>query len=349
LTGLASLKTEEDIDNLAVGTMVFMAPETFTNPAAELTLHTDIWALGVILTWIMTAIELGSLQHPCLDLEDGHEFDVKWIDMYRAFRDETPWNRSLVEAHPLVAEVLDKVLVLDPAVRCSASDMLQAEWMRVTDPAASASAVLLEQGTLLYNLRTYAKLTTFEKKIVALVADHAPDAKLALLRRTFRAFDKSNDGFIEISELLDGFREHDVNIDEALLKESFEAMDIDGNRMISYHEWLAATIGPKILESDCALASCFRRLDAEANGSISRSDLERAVGEDGADEVFGSPKDAFFADDAQMSFDDFKALATKIGEKRAVTSFDKRERRSKSMVIPATQCPIRTLKRNSIA
>jgi len=65
--------------------------------------------------------------------------------------------------------------------------------------------------------------------------------------------------------------------------------------------------------------------------------------------VFGSPKDAFFADDAQMSFDDFKALATKIGEKRAVTSFDKRERRSKSMVIPATQCPIRTLKRNSIA
>ena len=22
---------------------------------------------------------LGSLQHPCLDMEDGEEFDVKWI------------------------------------------------------------------------------------------------------------------------------------------------------------------------------------------------------------------------------------------------------------------------------
>ena len=62
---------------------------------------------------------------------------------------------------------------MDPSERCSASDILQAsvdfsmsnlsaakfvsgtqaEWMRVTDPATSASAALLEKGTLLYNLR----------------------------------------------------------------------------------------------------------------------------------------------------------------------------------------------------
>ena len=44
-------------ENLPVGTMVFMAPETFTNPSPQLTGQTDVWALGVILTWIMTAIE----------------------------------------------------------------------------------------------------------------------------------------------------------------------------------------------------------------------------------------------------------------------------------------------------
>ena len=78
-----------------------------------------------------------------------------------------------------------EVLAIDPAERCTASDILQvrrttflvnqtccgcwrrlglslqvlaslfqqADWMRVTDPAASASAALLEKGTLLYNLR----------------------------------------------------------------------------------------------------------------------------------------------------------------------------------------------------
>ena len=101
-------------EHLPVGTMVFMAPETFTNPSPQLTGQTDVWALGVILTWIVTAVEilgcarlplasyrlatrflqhalsclcmprLGSLQHPNLDREDGRDFCVKWIDMPRA-------------------------------------------------------------------------------------------------------------------------------------------------------------------------------------------------------------------------------------------------------------------------
>ncbi|CAE7793251.1 CPK6 [Symbiodinium sp. CCMP2592] len=332
--GLASLKTDEDYENLPVGTMVFMAPETFTNPSPQLTGHTDVWALGVILTWIMTAVELGSLQHPNLDREDGREFCVKWIDMYRAFKNKVPWNRALVKGHPEVASILDKVLAIDPAERCSASDILQADWMRVTDPAASASAALLEKGTLLYNLRTFTELSALEKKIVSLVADHAPDAKTALLRRTFRAFDKTNDGFLEMSELIEGFREHDVDVDEAAIREVFEAMDLDDNKLISYQEWLAATIGPKVLESEGALRACFRRLDAEANGIISRSDIERAVGEGGADQVFGPREDSFFESDCQLTFEGFKALASRIGEKRAVTSVAKgRQKPSADMIV----------------
>ena len=67
---------------LAVGTMVFMAPETFINVKVELDQQTDVWALGVILMWMVTALELGSLQHPCLDRDEGQEFDVKWIALY---------------------------------------------------------------------------------------------------------------------------------------------------------------------------------------------------------------------------------------------------------------------------
>lgn len=56
------------------------------------------------------------------------------------------------------------------------------------------------------DLGTFGDLSDLEKKIVSLVADHAPDAKLALLRRTFRAFDTSNQGVLHVSELIDGFR-----------------------------------------------------------------------------------------------------------------------------------------------
>ena len=39
-----------------------MAPETFTNVNVELDQQTDVWALGVILMWMMTALQL--LWHP---------------------------------------------------------------------------------------------------------------------------------------------------------------------------------------------------------------------------------------------------------------------------------------------
>ena len=149
---------------LAVGTMVFMAPETFVNVKVELDQQTDVWALGVILMWMVTALELGSLQHPCLDRDEGEEFDVKWIALYlgslqffvwgmvdfqkksslslrngmkmkimevldiiccrfffctfkfwlfflrhNAFRDQVPWNRSLIPGQLAVASILDKV------------------------------------------------------------------------------------------------------------------------------------------------------------------------------------------------------------------------------------------------
>ena len=48
----------EAVPALPVGTMVFMAPETFTNATPQLTEQTDVWALGIILTWILTAIEI---------------------------------------------------------------------------------------------------------------------------------------------------------------------------------------------------------------------------------------------------------------------------------------------------
>ncbi|CAJ1344263.1 unnamed protein product [Effrenium voratum] len=326
--GLACLKTEEE--NMAVGTMVFMAPETFINAKVDLSQQTDIWALGVILTWITTAIVLGSLQHPCLDVEEGEEFGVKWISLYTAFKDKAPWNRSLVEGHPEVALILDKVLRYEPEERCKASDILQEAWICVTDPAVSACAELLERGTLLYNLRTFGELSDLEKKIVFLVADHAPDNQLALLRRTFRALDLGNDGQLDLEELREGFRKHDVDISEELVRELFDEVDIDDNNVISYHEWLAATIGPKIMESESALAACFRRLDPEDNGYISREDLIRAVGQ-GADEVLRLDDDSFFLDEPRLSFEDFKVVAHRIGEKRASTSYPARTSQSEAM------------------
>ena len=90
-------------------------------------------------------------------MEEGSEFDVKWIALYSAFRDKVPWNRSLISSYPQVSSIMDKLLVYEPKERCAAATVLQDPWMLVSDPAISASAELLARGTLLYNLSTWAQ------------------------------------------------------------------------------------------------------------------------------------------------------------------------------------------------
>jgi len=319
--GLASLKDAQD-DDSPVGTQVFMAPETFISRGVSFTEEMDIWAIGVILTWMITAVELGSLQHPMLSKEQGEEFDVEWIHMYWAFRDKQPWNRSLIEdKHEGAAAILDQVLVYNPADRASASKILQSDWVTVDDPAAEAAGELFRSGALVENMKTYAKLSEFDRKILSLVADHAPDAQVRQLQRTFRALDSGNSGRISKEELVSGFEKNDVEVPSEYVEELFDQIDTDRSGCVSYHEWLAATIGTRILKSQRAIAAAFRRLDPEAKGEITKFDLERALGKDATHTLFES-----FDDDepgtpsrtaATIKYEQFQQLVHKVAHKRS--------------------------------
>ncbi|OLP78582.1 putative ubiquitin-conjugating enzyme E2 [Symbiodinium microadriaticum] len=71
-----------------------------------------------------------------------------------------------------------------------------------------------------------------------------------------------------------------------------------------------------------------------------------AVGEAGADQVFGPREDSFFESDQKLTFDGFKALASRIGGKRAVTSVAKGSQ--SLMVTPAPKSGHLQHKRNSV-
>eukprot|EP00931_Biecheleriopsis_adriatica_P047389 TRINITY_DN27328_c0_g1_i1.p1 TRINITY_DN27328_c0_g1~~TRINITY_DN27328_c0_g1_i1.p1 ORF type:complete len:650 (-),score=120.74 TRINITY_DN27328_c0_g1_i1:37-1962(-) len=290
--GLASLEEDHYAGETAVGTMVFMAPESFLEKRVKYSEATDNWALGVILTWIMTTVQLGSQQHPMLDRALGKDFEVGFYTLYMAFKDRAPWNRSLLGEHHEevlgVCDILDKVLVYNPSDRMKAAQILESEWIKVNDPAASDCAELLRKGHISQNIHTYAELSKFDRTVLSLIADHAPDVHVQQLRRTFRALDVSMNGRISRQELIDGFKRHDVEVDEDCVKELFKVVDTDRDAGIGYHEWLAATIGTTILKSEKAISAAFRRLDPNMKGVIRKSDLKRSLGKAGAEDFHKS-------------------------------------------------------------
>mmetsp|Transcript_70639 Transcript_70639/g.206803 ORF Transcript_70639/g.206803 Transcript_70639/m.206803 type:complete len:669 (-) Transcript_70639:143-2149(-) len=313
--GLASLQESGGEGTEHQGTPVFMAPEQYLSVTADITQEMDIWALGVIFVWIVTALELGSLQHPMLPVDEGKDFEIQWINVYRAFREKRPWNRELFGGQPQAAyDLCDRILVYEPSQRMKATEILEQTWVKCGDPAAAAAAELLRQGHVITNIRTYSELSRFDKKVLSIMADSVYDKQVILLRRTFQALDVSKSGKLSWSDFVDGFRRLDIEFPEEIADDLFQEVDTEGSGEIAYHDWLAATIGSKILRSSSATQAAFQGLNLSDTGRISYSELEAAVGKDEAESIM---QDKEIVDESGgIPYEGFLKLIAGVAERR---------------------------------
>lgn len=324
------------------GTPAFMAPETFTSSEGHFTPAMDVWALGIIFGWTVTALQQGRLLHPMLLLEeDGVGYEVGLTDLLHAYQDERSWNRQLfVGQDPSAFDLADLILVYDSSARPKAAQILRADWVRSGDPAAAASARVLRNADFQTNLETYADLTSLEKTILHVVAEKASDSDVKMLRRTFRAMDTNGDGRLCRSEIMEGFRSNGVELLPQTLELLFAELDDDKTDDITYHEWLAATMCQRVLQAPTAVASAFSALDTSGNGMLTFEDLEVAIGPTDAEEVLKDMSTARFEDKPALSFDDFKAIVDEMAKRRphimkTMTSMFEASISCKSTVEPA--------------
>eukprot|EP00929_Paragymnodinium_shiwhaense_P052889 TRINITY_DN26481_c0_g1_i2.p1 TRINITY_DN26481_c0_g1~~TRINITY_DN26481_c0_g1_i2.p1 ORF type:complete len:673 (+),score=127.73 TRINITY_DN26481_c0_g1_i2:86-2104(+) len=320
--GLTTWQAESgEGEDYKVGSLHFMAPELFTKGGGRFTEDMDLFALGVMLYWFLTAVHLGELRHPFAEREDVlgiEQTAIVYISLYNAYRKKEPWHIDALDGFSDDADEMQSILLIlagllhhDAGSRTRAQCVLtETSWTRAKDPAAAASFQLLRQKALMNNMHTYQQLSKLDKTILSIVADHACDSDVLLLRRTFRALDEDQDGRLSLEELARGFRANDVEVDEDRLKMLFEDIDRDGSGRINYNEWLTATIGTTLLKSDTALLSAFRVLDTSGKGKISYKDLAAALGEKEAQKVLrrtnGGP----------ITFRQFKKLVDGVASKR---------------------------------
>jgi len=208
----------------------------------------------------------------------------------------------------------DRILVYDPCQRAKANDILEEDWVRCGDPCAAAAASLLRQGDVITNIVTYKELSRFDKKILSLMADNVYDKQVIMLRRTFQALDLGKTGKLSSTDLMEGFRRNDVEFPIEMANALYDDLDKDGTGVIAYHDWLAATMGSRILRSNRATTAAFRCLNASGSGKISRSELEWAVGQEEADNVLSDLD--LVDDDGCIPYDSFRMLVNQVADRR---------------------------------
>ncbi|KAL7553184.1 hypothetical protein ACHAWF_016443 [Thalassiosira exigua] len=228
----------------------------------------DLWSIGVI------AFMLLSSQMPFFG-KTQEDVVRKILNCGYVMRG-LKWTKASKEAKAFV----QKLLVIDPSNRPSASKALQDEWISPTTSAlstCSSEEEIEEMQLAIASMDAFAGYSTLKKLALMVLAHKSTSEEIGFLKKIFKRFDRDHNGDIgqpEFQAVLEefGFGEEEIiNV--------FLGCDMDGSGMLHYTEFLAATIEAHGSISEEALSEAFDRIDSDDSGYISTQNLREILGE----------------------------------------------------------------------
>jgi len=316
LATLMDLREAEKTEALwATGTMEFMPPSRFTTQGGSVTGKTDVWALGVIFAYIVTAISFGECHHPMLLRGVAFEYHrVKTI-----YECQAPWNRELFIGQDKRAfELADGIFVYCGQTRLSMDDVLANRWVRDCGkfPVQLGSAMSRGWSTVFQNLESFARLTKLQQMIATRVTRHVRDSQVTELRRIFDYLDASGMGVLTRDEVFGVLEREDHGIPEEVIRSLQEHIVTNELDEIEEPAWLAAAAGTCILQDPQAVQRAFFSLDSSHTGKIDPDDLAIVLGHD----VHRVKRDliAERGTDASISFSEFRSMVRMLAHKRVI-------------------------------
>lgn len=284
---------------MAAGTLEYAAPETLPKRDAAGNLKrealysqaADMWSLGAILFIMLTGeplVDLDRLRSSTADMLRNLKAVVGGVE--RDLLDETALkvrNQAFIDsrlararrlAPPAACELLEKLLVLEPSERITATAALKDRF--VTD-----SYMRVPAGHGIFDAEIVPKMRRFAeapalRRLAVLVEAHllGPSDDEAVQKDvlTFRAADTRGLGVLTAEDISAALKARGLDVPDDM-GEIVESIDINQSGSIDLVEFMAATMDPQLFCEPRLCKAAFRVLDADADGYITRSDLEKML------------------------------------------------------------------------
>ena len=219
------------------------------------------------------------------------------------------WEHVSLEAKDFVRSLL----VFNPAKRPTAEQALKLPWLQRSRAAKRPRPL---DPAVVSSLREFGQLSAFKRAALEAIAFSMSAQSIRDLRAQFAGLDADSHGIVSVPQFCDVLARHGASREEAVA--IFHSIDQAQTGGISYTEFLAASLGRRLLLSRERIRDAFQRMDVDGTGFITRANLKVLLGDEWSPEkVDAMMGEVDTKGDGRIDFDEFLAAFTREGWREA--------------------------------
>jgi calcium-dependent protein kinase len=184
------------------------------------------------------------------------------------------WFPERIPVSASAMDLIRRLLEMDTALRLTATEALEHEWLR--DPDSNDQTHI---PVVLQNLTQFTGATRFRTAVLSALSSALDEQDANELKQHFRALDLDGDGVItadELKQAMSGSLAQIPNM-EATIQTLLAMGDVDGDGCLSYEELVMASVAKKLAAKEERLVNVFRYLDENMDGFLTADEIVRGL------------------------------------------------------------------------
>lgn len=252
-----------------IGTIFYLAPEVIYGSYDN---RCDIWSCGVIMYVLITGKFPfdGESTEEIFDKIKKGKYYLKHKEFSYVSKDTIDLLQQCLEKNPYNRISAEKALGHRCFNKLPKKDSIR--YSHINDLTNQRSSHDLYMA--LENIKLLSKKVVFQKAVIKYITYNLfNQEEMNYLRSLYKTFDKNNDGYLTVEELIEGFKKAGIIINKEEVELIAKSL-ANNNEVIEYEDFITVFVDKNKILEDKNLRIAFDLFDIDKSGAISIDEIK---------------------------------------------------------------------------